>query len=383
VSGPAYFDATFLAFGKDLRGIPQVIFQLVRLILGDPAFAGVRFISTPEVTRTWLGKWGIDPGRIEHVRPLPVLGRYERFHGLLSTFRYRRILQRAGLVIHPELRTVARTRVPQMVLYYDFIIFDRRATGERRKWIRYACYLYKNRVAARVPFKLAISEATRRKALELFPDIRPATVTARHLGIRMALADAPRNAPVTGAPLRFLYVGSYEARKNIPALLARLDKVAAGRPAILGLAGKMDAERRRELTEAARGLPPGVAVEFHGLVADADLPRMYRETDFYLFPSLSEGFGLPMVEAMSQGAVVCAFRNSSLPEIGGDAAILADDGDFAAWGRAISALAGDPAAYVETSRRSLARAAEFTEAMMFARYREAFLEALAASGAAA
>ena len=383
VDREAYFDVTFLAFGGDLRGIPQVIFQLVRLLRKDPAFARMRYVSTPAVTRDWLEPWGVPADRIDHVRPLPLLGRYERFHGCFATFRYRAILRRAALVIHPELRTVLRTRVPRMVFYYDFIIFDPAATGEPRKWIRWLCYLYKNRLAAKAGFKVSISEATRRRALELFPSIRPESVTPLLLGIRMPVADGPRPAPVQGDKLKFLYVGSYEARKNIPALLDNLAVICGGRPAVLQLAGRMKPAQEADLRSRVPALSRGIEVVFRGLVEEGELRDLYRGTDFLLFPSLSEGFGLPVAEAMAQGAVVCAFRNSSLPEIGGDAAVLAADGDFAAWGSAIGSLASDPEAYRQASLRGLRRAEGLTEAQMHARYGAYLRGAMAACGAGA
>ncbi len=380
MSALVFFDVTFLAFGRDLRGIPQVIFQLVRLFREDPAFHDVRYISTPEVTRTFLSQWGIPRELIEEVQALPLLGRYERFHGLLSTFRYRRIAAQASLIIHPELRTVLRSKVPQLIYYHDFIIFERFNGDEGRKWTRYLPYLYKNRQAARVRFKLANSEFTRSRALEIFPTINPASITARHLGIRMHLRAVPREAPLQGAELQLLYVGSYESRKNINALLENLVLVSGGKKVRLHLAGKMSSPRERILKSLAANLPSEIAVEFHGLVSEAELNNLYRNADFLVFPSLFEGFGLPIAEAMAHGIVVCAFRNSCLPEITGDAALLADTGDFGAWGRSIGALADDAESYRGASLLALRRAAEFTEERMHERYREYFLNVFSQVG---
>ncbi len=380
MSKDVYLDVTFLAFGKDLRGIPQVISQLVRLFRQDPVFRDVRYISTPEVTRYFLEPWGVPSELIAHVRPIPWLGRFERFHGLFSTIRYRDVAARAGLIIHAELRSVLRSVLPQMILHYDFIIFERFANHEPRKWMRYLHYLHKNRVAAKARFKVAISEFTRHRALELFPAIDPYSITSRLIGIRMRPAGAPRQAPGPGDTVRFLYVGSFEARKNIPALLAHLALVGGDRHCRLHLAGKIGPQQEAELKALSSSLPPQVQVLFHGLVSETELAGLYRQSDFFLFPSLFEGFGLTVIEAMAQGVPVCAFRNSSLPEIGGDAALLADDGDFRAWGRAVAGLLASAEAYRAASVRSLARAAEFTEAKMHQRYREYFLAAFRDAG---
>jgi GT2 family glycosyltransferase/glycosyltransferase involved in cell wall biosynthesis len=378
-----YFDVTFLAFGRDLRGIPQVILQLVRLFEKEAAFEGMCYVSTPEVTRDFLLPLGVPPERIEHLSRVPVLGRFERFHGLFSTFRYRGINARARLLIHPELRTVTRSPVPQVVFFYDFIALEPGGGGEVRKWLRYLPLLYKNRQAARARFKVAISEFTRRRALELFPGMDPASIVSRLLGSRMRPADRPKEAPTQGRPLRFLYVGSYDRRKNIPSLVRNLGAVAGRREACLHLAGRMGEERERHLRELAKALPAHVGVSFHGLVSDGELADLYRECDFLLFPSLFEGFGLPLAEAMAQGMVACAFRNSSLPEVAGDAAILAENGDFAAWGRAIEILCADPEAFREASLRALSRAGEFTEEKMHERYGSYMLDVLRSVGIAA
>lgn len=377
MSKAVYFDATFLAHGRDLRGVPQVILQLIRLFVIDEAFAGVRFISTPAITKDFLAGLGVSRGRIIHLEALPFLGRYERFHGLFSTFRYRSILPGAALIIHPEPRTVVRSAVPQMVMHHDFIIFERIASGERRKWTRYLLYLHKNRVAAKVRFKFTNSEFTRRRALALFPAIAPESIASVLIGSRIEPVVVPKAAPDPGRPLRFLYVGSYEPRKNVLALVSAFGKVAGEARSELHLAGRMAPAMAESIRAAAEGIPGRPRINIHGLVTDKQLATLYAECDFLVFPSLFEGFGLPIVEAMAHGMVVCAFRNSSLPEIGGDAVLFAGDNDFAAWGKAVSGLVSDPEAYRRASGRSLARAALFTEKAMRARYREYFLAAFA------
>lgn len=380
MSKSVWFDATFLAHGRDLRGVPQVILQLIRLFVKDDAFSGVRFISTPAVTRDFLSTLGVGRERIVHVDAVPFLGRYERFHGLFSTFRYRSIIAEAALIIHPEPRTVVRSRVPQMVMHHDFIVFEAIASGERRKWSRYLLYLHKNRVAAKARFKFTNSEFTRRRALALFPSIKPESITAVLIGGRIEPAAFPKPAPDPDRPLRFLYVGSYEPRKNVPAQVSAFAQVAGEAPAELHLAGRISPAMAESIRTASAVLPGNLQVRIHGLVTDKELAALYAESHFLVFPSLFEGFGLPVVEAMAHGVVVCAFRNSSLPEIGGDAILLAEDNDFAAWGKAVAELVADPEKYRMASARGLARASYFTEKAMHARYRDYLLAAFASLG---
>ena len=380
MSKAVWFDVTFLAHGRDLRGVPQVIRQLIRLFVNDIAFSGVRFISTPAVTRDILSLLGVERQRIAHVRSVPFIGRYERFHGLFSTFRYRSILAQAALIIHPEPRTVVRSRVPQMVMHHDFIVFERIASGERRKWSRYLLYLHKNRVAAKVRYKFTNSGFTRERALVWFPSVPPESITAVPIGGRIEPVAVPKAAPDPARPLHFLYVGSYEPRKNVQALVSGFAQVAGGAPGELHLAGRMAPLMADTIRTAAAGLPGNLHVHIHGLVTDKELASLYAKSHFLVFPSLFEGFGLPVVEAMAHGVVVCAFRNSSLPEIGGDAILLAENNDFAAWGKAVAALVSDPEKYRKASAKGLSRASYFTEKAMHARYRDYFLAAFASLG---
>jgi glycosyltransferase involved in cell wall biosynthesis len=76
---------------------------------------------------------------------------------------------------------------------------------------------------------------------------------------------------------------------------------------------------------------------------------------------------------MAHGSVVCAFNNSSIPEIGGDAILIAGNNDFVQWGKQINSLIHDPAAYRLLSRKAIERAALFSEDRMFERYKTYFM----------
>lgn len=377
----AFLDTTFLRHAKDLRGIPQVILQLVRLFLSRERFARVAFVATEEVFRRHLEPLGVGRERVRFVDfPRGPAGR-ERFHGLCSTWRYGRIVREAALLIHPELRSVIRSPIPQVVLYYDFIIFEGSRIDGRRRWSRYLWYWYKNRQAAKARYKIAISGHTRKRAGDLFPG--PAGtdgIRVLHLGTRSGLGGTDAEKPFPPARLQFLYVGSFEPRKNIDRLLDHLDEVVGERPADVHLAGHVEGARRRGLEARLSARRAGARVVLHGLVSDDRLAQLYRQCHFLLFPTLFEGFGLPIVEAMGYGTVVCAFDNSCIAEVGGDAILLAQDNDFAAWGKGIARLAADPAAYAAMSRRARERAAHFSEAGMMDRYGAYFSEVLDSLG---
>jgi glycosyltransferase involved in cell wall biosynthesis len=126
-------------------------------------------------------------------------------------------------------------------------------------------------------------------------------------------------------PERYLlYVGINKPHKNLARLLEafKLYREQSDDPLKLILAGKEDSRYSVDLREKARQLGITDAVEFRGEIAEADLPALYACASLFVFPSLYEGFGLPVLEAMACGTPVTCADNSSLPEVAGEAAIL-------------------------------------------------------------
>ena len=119
-----------------------------------------------------------------------------------------------------------------------------------------------------------------------------------------------------------LAVGRIEPRKNLSVLVqafARLD-----RPDLTLVLAGAPGWRSREVFDTAAESGLGDRVRFTGFVDDRDLPELYRGAALFAFPSLCEGFGLPVLEAMGCGTPVMASNASSIPEVAGDAALLVD-----------------------------------------------------------
>jgi glycosyltransferase involved in cell wall biosynthesis len=146
-----------------------------------------------------------------------------------------------------------------------------------------------------------------------------------------------------GLPDRYvLFVGTVQPRKNIARIAAAMKIVSdAGLPQKLVVAGKpgwLSGEVEWEIAKIGR---PDLVVRI-GYVPDRDLAALYSEADAFCFPSMYEGFGLPILEAMACGTPVVTSTRGSLPEIAGDAAVLVDPTSVEAIGAALVRVLSSP-----------------------------------------
>jgi glycosyltransferase involved in cell wall biosynthesis len=164
-----------------------------------------------------------------------------------------------------------------------------------------------------------------------------------------------------GLPSRFiLYVGTIEPRKNLLRLVDAFgDARARGIPHHLVCVGPYGWSSR-DLSGRIERLGLKDSVHFTGYAKFEDLPAIYNLADFFVFPSLYEGFGLPVVEAMASGLPVITSSTSSLGEIAGDAAATIDPTDTDALAAAMVRLATDHELCRELGERGLRRSRMFS-----------------------
>lgn len=139
-----------------------------------------------------------------------------------------------------------------------------------------------------------------------------------------------------------LSVSRLNPRKNLDALarsFARF-KAAGNRPHTLVIAGKQDFETER--TVAAIKASGTAEVALPGFIADEDLPSLYQGAEIFVYPSLFEGVGLPVLEAMAAGVPAVTSTASSLPEVAAGAALTVDPRNEEELAAALSRLAGEP-----------------------------------------
>jgi glycosyltransferase involved in cell wall biosynthesis len=211
---------------------------------------------------------------------------------------------------------------------------------------------------------IAISESTKRDAVRLY-GIPEDKIVVTYLAAedRFRPADPDRVAEVRGRlglPPRFLlYVGTIEPRKNLGVLLGALVLLKGqGREVLLVVAGRLGWLYDGFLAKI-RSLGLESLVLLPGFVPDDDLPALYSAADLFVYPSVYEGFGIPVLEAMGCGTPVLCSDASSLPEVAGDGGILLPPGDPAAWADAITRLMESAAQRAELREKGFRQASRF------------------------
>ena len=163
-------------------------------------------------------------------------------------------------------------------------------------------------------------------------------------------------------PLKyFLYLGTVEPRKNIPTIFkaySALPNHVKNEYKLVIAGGK--GWKSKNIYSVPSALNIDDKVIFTGYVDENDKPYIYGLSEVFLFPSLYEGFGLPVVEAMCSGVPVITANNSSLVEVGGNAASFVDCMDYLAICREIQKLISDKDYYSQKVQKGLTHVQKFT-----------------------
>ncbi len=260
--------------------------------------------------------------------------------------------------------------IPGVPIVYDLVAFELSMRPNRRSAAIERLTL--GTAVRRSAGFVAISQTTADALARRFPaTVRRTTVAA--LGVSPALTASLDPAELEGLPQQgfVLAVGTLEPRKNLPRLVAAyaaLDPaLQAGHPlVVVGAPGWQTGET----LDALRSL--GDRVTMLGYVSDAALAELYRRCAVFCYPSLGEGFGLPVLEAMAAGAAVVTSDLSSLPEVGGEAVEYVDPHEVASIAAGIDRLLRSPSRRAELGEAARARARSFS----WARFAERTLAAL-------
>lgn len=177
---------------------------------------------------------------------------------------------------------------------------------------------------------LAISEFTKKEMVEILG------ISPEHIDIVSCAASSKMHRVADEVALSFLrskyqlpehfilFVGNFNPRKNITRLISAFDQVKQKNclPYDLVIAGSQG--WKFEKTEALSNIANKESIHFIGYVPDEDMPALYSAAEVFAFPTLYEGFGIPVIEAQICGTPVLTSNTSSLPEIAGDTAVYVD-----------------------------------------------------------
>ncbi len=207
------------------------------------------------------------------------------------------------------------------------------------------------------------SEASRHEIAHYYPAVaeKVRVVPIAAGPVASTPPDVAAAESLTGGRPFVLAVGTLQPRKNIARLVEayirlRQAGVTDARLVVVGQAAWQSSPIQRMAAES----PFAGDIIFPGYLDDATVAALYRRCTAFVYPSLYEGFGLPVLEAMACGAPVITSNLSSLPEVAGDAALLVDPHSVEAIGTALAQLIERPELRAELRRRGAQRAAQFS-----------------------
>ena len=283
--------------------------------------------------------------------------------GQLAGAGFEQLLPDADLFHATEHLLIPLRATPSVLTVHDLIF--RHLPGHHKRlnrwYLNWSLPLY----CRRATHIITISECTRQDLMAAY-NLPRGKITVIHEAAdpNFALQHPDRVAAVRQhyqLPQRYLlFVGTIEPRKNLTRLLHAFENLRAeGLTEALVIVGKRGwlyggffAELERSSVRESVILP--------GYIPDTDLPALYAGAQALVFPSLYEGFGLPILESMACGTPVACSDTSSLPEVAGGAALLFDPTNEASIAEAVRGLLSDDRRRRELSRKGLARAAQFS-----------------------
>lgn len=276
------------------------------------------------------------------------------------------LVRESGVDLLHSLHYTRPIRLPckSVVTFHDMTFF---LYPDLHTWARRLYFPQMMKASARRADELiTVSNSTRNDLIEIL-EVDPKIVTTTQLGVTpgyMPIDDEEEKKRIIGKynlPEHFiLYVGLVEPRKNLPILIEAYKRLRGDDNKYeLILAGRFG-WMHEEVVDQVRKLNLEDTVRFLGYVPQQDLPLIYNLASLFVYPTIYEGFGLPVLEAMACGIPVITSDVSSLPEIVGEAGLLTPVNDLDALYKTVIRALTDTKLRQDLISKGIKRAAEFS-----------------------
>ncbi|MCG9966624.1 glycosyltransferase family 4 protein [Pelotomaculum terephthalicicum JT] len=306
-------------------GIGQYIYNMISSLISLNINEYYLYLSRGNARPEWLGQRGVD------IKEIPFCKEQVILRNLYELFYLGQDLSRDDLSVYwspdTKIPLLIPKNIPFVVTVHDLAIIKEPETYKYSRVV-YWRRLFQHAIQ-KSSYVVAISQTTRNDLIELM-DVSPEKIKVVYNGVSAQFKPVEntnilmRVAKKYCLPEKFLlFVGLFSPRKNIAGILRAFSilKNEYQIPHRLVMVGEKGWRYRADL-ELVQSFGLEKQVFFPGFVEDEDLPAVYNLADVFVFPSLYEGFGLPVLEAMACGIPVVTSNISALPEVVGKAGIL-------------------------------------------------------------
>jgi glycosyltransferase involved in cell wall biosynthesis len=266
----------------------------------------------------------------------------------------------AQFILPPYLKCSTVTTIPDIAFEHVPEMFP----PYQRLWSKWLI----RRSAMQADHVITVSQYSKDDLVKTY-GLSPERITVTHLAVAAEFWPRKKNEAREVVARKYgvvgpyvLYVGRLQGRKNLPTLLDAFARLwQPGCPHQLVLAGKADS-LSGALCARAKTFASTGTVRLLGFVPSEDLPWLYSAADVFVYPSLYEGFGLPVLEAMASGVPVITSRGSAMEEIAADSALLVDPRDDVDIASALTRVLEDSSLRERMVRSGLQRSSHFSYA---------------------
>jgi glycosyltransferase involved in cell wall biosynthesis/GT2 family glycosyltransferase len=349
-------------------GLSRYSYELIRRILTKWEGNSVAYSASPDLNREFPNSTSTSVPRFNY--PANFRSNSVRLSWEQLGLRYSCFIDKLDLLYSPIAEGILFPRIPQIITVHDLLPFHYPSLLPR--WVPYYEYFLPAVIKGSTAV-VCVSEFTRLEVLERYPSIPEEKLKVIHGGV-----DLDRFHPCSPGVIKDRYeindyllcVGEVRPYKNIENVFRALGLWSDGPQ--LAISGSILGNHKAKLEKLASSLNIENRVTWLGYVPDDLLPNLYSEATAFIFPSLYEGFGLPLVEAMACGCPTISSNRASLPEIGGKSAHFFDPMEISDMAEAIKKVCEDSEYRKTLTQRGLKHAKRFNWESSFKKHMDLF-----------